>query len=123
MIRIIFGLVFLGFVFQGCGKSKASEIQIITADEVIVHKQYNSEEKSEIKDEEDFEKSRLVNGEKLLAIKSFRADLKKLEKESPIAIYFTSENRTQETAKILSDLGFKQIYILDGGIKKWSNAK
>ena len=123
MIRFFFSLVLISFISQGCVQSKAKEIQIITADEVKTHSKYRSDEKSEIQSKEDFKKSHLLSAESIIANENLSESLIKLDKNSPIAIYFTSENKTQEAALILQDLGFRQIYILDGGIKKWSEDK
>jgi rhodanese-related sulfurtransferase len=121
MYKIICGFLIIAFAFQGCVKSKSKEMEVVTVDEMNTHLQYNSDPKTEIHSKEDFKKSHLVNAENIVANKEEREGLKDLDKNSPIAIYFTSENKTNEAALILQDLGFQQIYILDSGIKKWSS--
>ena len=120
MLRVFFSLVLITIFLQGCVQSKAKEIQVITADEVKTDIQYNSVEKNKLKSKDDFKKSHLVNAENLIVNEDVKERINKLDKNSPIAIYFTSENKSHEAALILKDLGFQQIYILDGGIKKWS---
>lgn len=119
MIKVLFGLLLVGLIFTSCVQSKAKEIQAVTAEEVNAHRQYNSEDKDEVRSKEDFKKSHLVSAESLLRNENSRKALEELEKDAPIAVYFTSENKSQEAAELLHDLGFKQIYLLDGGIKKW----
>lgn len=121
MYKRIFGCLIIAVAFQGCVKSKAKKIEEVTVDEMNNHLQYNSDLKNEIRTKEDFKKSHLVNAESIVSNIQAREGLKDLDKNSPVAIYFTSENKTDEAAGILKDLGFNQIYILDGGIKKWSN--
>ena len=119
MLRVFFNLLFIGLMAQSCVQSKAKEIQVVTADEVNAHKKYILDDKDEILSKDDFKKSQLVNAESLLTNENSRKALYKLEKDAPIAVYFTSDNRSDEAAKLLHKLGFQQIYILDGGIEKW----
>lgn len=119
MIKSFFVLLISIFLFQGCVKSKAKEIEKVSVSEMQTQLQYNSEEKNEIKSKEDFKSSHLINAEEVLNNSSLRKSLKDLDKTAPIAIFYTSDNKTAEAAVILQDLGFQQIYILDGGIKKW----
>jgi len=109
------------FLFQSCVKSKSTKIEAVTIDELNTQIQYASLPQSEIKGEEDFKKSHLVNASNVIDSEEFRTNLKLLNMELPIAIYYTSENNTAKAASILKEIGFKQIYILDGGIRKWDN--
>lgn len=118
MIRIV--LLFFIILLHSCVKSKSQEIETVSVEEMKTQLQYNSKPDIEIDSKDDFKKSNLVNADKIIESEKFRAELNILEKESPIAIYFTSEDKTQEAAKILNNLGFKQIYILNNGISKWS---
>ncbi len=121
MIKLFFSLLIIVIFSQGCVKSKGKEIQVVTGDEVNTHIRYNPAEESEIQSKEDFKKSHLVNAENIIDNEGLREDLNKLDRKSPIAIYFTSEDKSDKAALILENFGFQQIYILDGGIKKWSN--
>lgn len=120
MYKLAIGFLLIAFVFQGCEKSKAKDMEIVTVDEMKNHLQYNSIPTSEGKSEKDFRKSHLVNAESILDAEMARERLAEVDKDSPIAIYSTSKNKINEAANILRDLGFQQIYILDGGIEKWS---
>lgn len=119
MIKSFLGLLLAMLLFQGCVKSKAKEIEKVSVSEMQTQLQYNSKKKREIKSEEDFRTSHLINAEEVLNNDSLRKSLKDLDKSAPIAIFYTAENKTTEAAVILNDLGFQQIYILDGGITKW----
>lgn len=119
MIKAIFSLILILISLQSCKKSKAKEVEVVTVDEMQTQLHYNSVENKEIKSKEDFKKSHLINAVDVLENDDLKGSLKDLDKNSPIAVYFTSENRTNEAAAILQELGFLQIYILDGGIKKW----
>ncbi len=121
MIKVFFSLLFIAIFSQACVQPKAKEIQVVTGDEVNTHIRYNPVEESKIQSKEDFKKSHLVNAENIINNEDLRVDLNKLDKNSPIAIYYTSEDKSDEAALILENFGFQQIYILDGGIKKWKS--
>jgi len=119
MIKAIFCLLLISITSLSCVKSKAKEIEVVTVNEMQTNLHYNSVEKPEIKSKEDFKKSHLINAEEVLNNADLKESLKELDKNAPIAVYFTSKNKLYEAAAILQDLGFLQIYVLDGGIKKW----
>ena len=52
--------------------------------------------------------------------KDFKAQLGKLDKNKPIAVYCKSGGRSGKTTQILSELGFKEIYDLKGGYLNWN---
>ena len=55
--------------------------------------------------------------------KTFLDEIAKFDKNESIYIYCRSGNRTSSASKKISNLGFKQVYDLNGGIKNWTRAK
>lgn len=51
----------------------------------------------------------------------FANQLKTLDASVPTFIYCRSGGRSGQTAKMLQDLGFKEVYDLKGGITEWVN--
>jgi len=51
---------------------------------------------------------------------NFKEKVEKLDKTKPIAIYCKSGGRSGQAAKLLSELGFKEVYDLKGGILNWN---
>ena len=51
---------------------------------------------------------------------SFKEKIQKLDKTKPIAIYCKSGGRSGQAAKLLSEIGFKEVYDLKGGILNWN---
>lgn len=47
---------------------------------------------------------------------NFRAELNKLDKNKTYLIYCRSGNRTGDTLRIMRELGFKNVYDLNGGV-------
>jgi rhodanese-related sulfurtransferase len=52
----------------------------------------------------------------------FVAQVKKLDKSKPVYVYCKVGGRSAQAANKLAELGFKEIYNLDGGIMKWNAA-
>jgi len=50
---------------------------------------------------------------------NFSIEIQELELESPVLLYCRSGNRSSKAMKIMKELGFKEVYNLEGGIKGW----
>jgi rhodanese-related sulfurtransferase len=53
----------------------------------------------------------------------FKAQLQKLDKNKPIAVYCAIGGRSNEALQILKRLGFREAYDLSGGIQSWQENK
>lgn len=53
----------------------------------------------------------------------FEAKVKQLDPSKPVFVYCKVGGRSSQAAAKLADLGFKEIYNLEGGIMKWSGEK
>lgn len=51
----------------------------------------------------------------------FQNEVAKLDKNKPLFIYCKSGGRSRQAAQVLSSMGFKEIYDLQGGITSWKN--
>ena len=54
--------------------------------------------------------------------KNFKAELNKLDKSKPVLIYCRSGRRSGIAMSTMRELGFSEVYNLQGGIIEWSNA-
>ncbi len=54
---------------------------------------------------------------------SFQEDLKKLNKNQAYIVYCKSGGRSAKTAKMMQDLGFKEVYNLEGGYTAWNKQR
>lgn len=50
----------------------------------------------------------------------FREKVAKLDREKPVLIYCHSGNRSGKASLILKELGFKEVYDLQGGYSNWN---
>jgi rhodanese-related sulfurtransferase len=119
-MKLKFLIIFLiSFAVYSCKDVAANEIKVVTVEEMNTHLQYGNVQVIDLQPEVEYNKSHLVNAANIIYDKDFRKKLDKLDKTKPIAIYCTTGTVSPEAAKILQKSGFKNIYILDGGIKKW----
>jgi rhodanese-related sulfurtransferase len=49
----------------------------------------------------------------------FKANIEKLDKTKPIAVYCAAGGRSGKSANLLAQMGFKTIYDLQGGMGAW----
>ncbi len=49
----------------------------------------------------------------------FKDQMAGLDKENPVLVYCKSGGRSGETAAMLKDMGFKEVYDLEGGYSNW----
>jgi rhodanese-related sulfurtransferase len=52
----------------------------------------------------------------------FRDQLDELDKEATYVLYCRSGNRSEDANRIMRDLGFAEVYEVDGGIVAWNGA-
>ena len=51
----------------------------------------------------------------------FKAKIVELDRNRQVYIFCQSGNRSGQAAKVMAELGFKEIYDLDGGYGEWSD--
>ncbi len=51
----------------------------------------------------------------------FRQQVGKLDKSKPYFVYCKAGVRSEKAADIMKELGFRQVYTLDGGIDEWED--
>lgn len=53
---------------------------------------------------------------------NFKNRIMELDRDQPVYVYCASGNRSGQTAKMLKDAGFDEVYNLEGGITKWEES-
>jgi phage shock protein E len=56
-----------------------------------------------------------------LSSPTFRSQIEELDRDTTYLVYCRSGNRSQEATRLMAELGFSDIYELDGGIVAWIN--
>jgi rhodanese-related sulfurtransferase len=54
--------------------------------------------------------------------RTFRSELDKLDHSKPVFVYCASGGRSSSAARILAELGFREVYDLRGGFDAWTKA-
>lgn len=116
--NFIIGILFLIVVYS-CKEATADGVKVVTAAEMETHLKYGKIQVVDVQPINDYKKSHILNAQNILFDKDFQKNLDKLDKNVPVAIYCTTGKISPEAAKIIQQAGFKNIYLLEGGIKKW----
>jgi rhodanese-related sulfurtransferase len=53
---------------------------------------------------------------------NFRAEASKLDRNKRYLVYCRTDNRSGQAVGIMKELGFKEVYDMDGGISEWQAA-
>lgn len=116
-------LLFLSTI-SSCDGQTSKNIKSVSAE--IFAKKINETSKSQILDvrtPEEFESEKIDNAINANWLgDSFITDVAKLDQSKPVFVYCKSGGRSSKAAAKLAELGFKNIYELQGGILKWNAA-
>lgn len=55
--------------------------------------------------------------------KNFKQELEKLDKSKPVFVYCTVGSRSSSAANLMKEMGFAEVYNLQGGIYHWAESK
>ncbi|MBJ7881411.1 rhodanese-like domain-containing protein [Gelidibacter salicanalis] len=121
MKKLILLLLLVSLSCKEQGNQANAQSEVLTATEykeVISNKQVQL---VDVRTPEEFEAGHIENA---VNIDFFRDDFKTafttMDKDQPIYIYCKSGNRSGKAAKILSELGFEEIYDLEGGFSNYN---
>lgn len=122
-ILSIFALTVILF-FTACkDNSSAQEIKVISPQEVkeAVYDS-GSHQLVDVRTAEEFQAGHLKNAQNICVTDDdFKENIAKLDKDKPVYLYCRSGKRSATAAKILKDLGFKEIYDMEGGYLNWES--
>ena len=63
-----------------------------------------------------------IKSSKLVPLSAFQEKLNLIDKTCPVYLQCGVGKRAQKAREILASLGFKNLYIIEGGIKAWIEA-
>ena len=77
----------------------------------------------DVRTKSEYDQGHLVSATLIDYYKSdFKQQLSKLDKNKSVLVYCKGGGRSGSAAQVLTDLGFKLVYDLQGGITSWSRA-
>lgn len=108
--------------FQSCKEEKGGVVEVVSPQEVY-DAVYNSDAKTQLVDvrtTSEFTVSHLKNAQNICVTNNdFKEKVKTLDKDEPVYVYCKKGGRSAKAAKILTEMGFKKVYDLQGGITNW----
>lgn len=114
--------LFVISVFISCQNNKETQIQKITADQMIEAIQFQSIQLIDVRTPIEFNQGSLKNAHNIcITNEGFRDQAQMLDKNKPVYLFCKSGGRSAKAAAVLKEMGFKQIYDLSGGIEVWND--
>ena len=113
-------LTFIFFMFFSCGLNGNSSINQMNSDELLDFIEINNAILVDVRTHDEYNSGYIENSLNIDYLSNdFSENLEKLDKNIPIVLYCRSGKRSSLSANKLSELGFKEIYNLEGGILEW----
>ena len=122
-IAIPFGLTMLLF-FTSCKENTtAQQIKVISPEEV--YKAVNDNQNLQLVDvrtQKEYGEDHLKTAQNICVTDDdFKEKVAKLDKNEPVYLYCRSGKRSARAAQIMKDMGFKEIYDMEGGFLNWES--
>lgn len=121
-LRIIATLVLSTLAVTGCSSNGSTSPQLgieefaaktVEADVVVL----------DVRTPEEFAEGHLANAINIdFQSGNFANEISKLDKGTTYAVYCRSGNRSGQAVKVMADLGFTDLYDMDGGVIDWAAA-
>ena len=108
------------FMFSSCGLNVDTPINQMNSDELLDFIEINNAILVDVRTHDEYNSGYIENSLNIDYLSNdFSENVEKLDKNIPIVLYCRSGKRSSLSADKLSELGFKEIYNLEGGILEW----
>ncbi|MBT8193002.1 MAG: rhodanese-like domain-containing protein [Acidimicrobiia bacterium] len=123
--RPILLTLLLALLLAACGGTATAEIRLVSASDAAAVLDDRAPEVVllDVRTPEEFNEVRVpgsINVDFYAA--DFASQLDTLSKDVPYVVYCRSGNRSSQTMDIMRDLGFTEVWDVDGGIISWNEA-
>ena len=120
----LFSLALLSFLFIGCQGQSSKSIQTIDVKSFAEKlKTTENPQLLDVRTPEEYSTEHIGNAANVnWNSDDFVAKASKYDKSKPVFVYCKVGGRSAQAADKLAEMGFKEIYNLDGGIMKWDAA-
>ncbi|MEO5602813.1 MAG: rhodanese-like domain-containing protein [Cyclobacteriaceae bacterium] len=123
-IKKILIVVVGAILFNSCNPKENQSIQVLSLDSF--EKRLNELPDKiilDVRTPEEYQDAHIKNATlRDIYDPDFKEKVNNLDKSKPIFVYCASGIRSEKAANILSQLGFKKIYHMEGGLKQWISA-
>ena len=111
-------------VLVGCKNTAQGQIKLVTTEEAQALLEKEEVQLIDVRTLEEYKEGFISNAVNIDFLAStFLENIQQLDKEKPIIVYCRSGKRSANSSKVLEEVGFKEIYDLEGGIMKWQEKK
>jgi len=115
-ILVILVVAFLAYAIFRYFRRRA-KIKVLTEDQF--REGYRKAQLIDVREPNEFEKGHIL-GARNIPVTQLKQRLVELRKDKPIYLYCAGESRSARAAEMLYKKGYKDIYQLKGGFKKWT---
>jgi rhodanese-related sulfurtransferase len=121
MKNLVSTFILISFVILSCNGQNSKKYQTISP-KVFATKMLDNEtvQLIDARSPEEFELQHLNNAKNIdWNGENFEEKIKKLDKNTPVFVYCLSGGRSKKSANKLIEMGFVEVYELEGGITNW----
>lgn len=124
MKKTLLALLIFGVTSSGCNGQTTQDYATISASAFAERiKTQPDLQLVDVRTPEEFNAQHIANAKNInWNASDFEANAKKLDKSKPVFVYCLVGGRSKKAAEKLHELGFAEIYDLDGGMMKWNAA-
>lgn len=116
-------LIIISFLFVNCNAQTSEKVKMINT--IEFQKKIQNTKNTQLVDvrtPEEFNPEHLQNAVNInWNDPNFESNIKLLDKNKPVFVYCKVGGRSMKAATKLAELGFKEIYNLEGGIVSWNS--
>jgi rhodanese-related sulfurtransferase len=122
-LALVFGLVMALFFISCKENTTAQEIMVISPEEVYDAVRDNQNlQLVDVRTQDEYGEDHLKTAQNICVTHDdFKEKVAKLDKNEPIYLYCRSGKRSAKAAQILKEMGFKEIYDMEGGFLNWES--
>lgn len=107
-------------VITSCNTNSSEKTKIVLPEELQELLKNGDAQLVDVRTPEEFKEEHIPTAQNINVLSStFNEDIKNLDKNKPVIVYCKSGGRSAKSAKKLFELGFAEVYDLQGGITSW----
>ncbi|MBA3986717.1 MAG: rhodanese-like domain-containing protein [Flavobacteriales bacterium] len=115
-------LIFISVGIVGCTDVPNNDIQNITPEQMLDALFEDDVQVLDVRTHEEFYAGRIPGAQNICVSRDdFKEKVKELDKNKPVYLYCKAGGRSAKAAKLLKEMGFKEIYDMSGGIEIWKD--
>lgn len=120
--KILFLFLTLGILFYAC-QEKEPTIEIVPPEQVYAAIQGDTSiQLVDVRTQAEYQVNHIKKSQNICVTnKDFKEKIAKLDKKKPVYVYCGKGGRSAKAAEILKEMGFVEVYDLQGGLQNWNS--